>query len=70
MQPERKALIAGTRSITFGLRATVCSTASTAPVSSGDGPDHSGRSGKRKPPVAVTSPVGTGSKNMNLTVVT
>jgi hypothetical protein len=51
MQPERKALIAGTRSITFGLRATVCSTASTAPVSSGGG-------------------VGTGSKNMNLTVVT
>lgn len=69
MQPLWKARIAGTRSTTFALRATVRSTASTAPVSSAGGPDHSGRSGKRKPSLAVTSPVGKGSKNMNFTVV-
>ena len=56
MQPERKARIVGSRTTTFALRATVRSTASTAPVSCAGGPDQGGRSGY--PAGAVSSPAG------------
>jgi len=62
MQPVRKARITGTRTTTFALRATIRSTASTAPVSSGGGPDDGERSGNLRG--AGSSPAGKDSKNM------
>ena len=43
--PDKLLRLGGKRTTTFALRATIRSTASTAPVSSAGGPDHGGSSG-------------------------